>query len=707
MIIPSNIHEVPFFRLLIPFVAGILGQSIFAISSSEFAFALLPLILFIVLAIGSYWSHQWKFRWIFGVILSVFLFTCGLVLTVNWSYSNVLTPQKNYSAILRLVENPQHRTRSIRATCSVEKLLVDQSYVDTQEDILVYFSSVDSLANNLRYGDIIATNITVQEFEKPMNPNQFDVGQYMQLQRIRFSTFIKQDGWMLLGNRSNCIVRISLQLRNYFLQQFGRYSIEGDQLAVLSALTLGYKDLLDDELRKVYSSTGAMHILAVSGLHVGILYFLLATLLFFVPSSKFTRFVKLIVLLGFLWFYALLTGLSPSVCRSALMFSVVAIGQCFNTRSNIFNTLAVAAFILLVVNPLNLYSVGFQLSFMAVLSIVVFFPYIHRLIYCKGKASNYIWSLVAVSVAAQIGTFPITATYFGQFPTYFLITNIIAIPLATIILYFSVLLLTVSSFPVIASFVGLFVNLLLKLLNGGLQWIENIPGALIAGIHISQLQLFLLIIGIVLIVLFMHSRRALYLLMMLAGVIIVFVINIHKNLELFSDEFVAFSMPRNSVVCIRKNGVANFIGIDSISNKNLMSTNAFYLSGYVSQQTVDGCYACYGINSRIDSVELSHLGISLKKAYGMAIVKSDSLVVALPYNDSLRVVTSRDKFDVDVLFVNWYFSENILDFIKPKMVVIDASVSKRKLDKLMVLFIEQKIRFHNLATDGAYQLKIE
>ena len=695
---PLSIHEVPFFRLLIPLWLGIVVQFYIGVIPSVSEFVLIPLFAFTLLIIAYSLSRFWALRLVFGIVLNLFLFLLGLILTVSWSYSAELTPKTSSRAIIRLLESPQFRVRSIRVTCQVDEFLVDRNYQTSQEKILVYFDIADSLANNLRYGDVIAARIEVQAFDAPKNPNQFDVGKYMHLNGIRYSAHIKPDDWIFLSNRGNRLVELSLGLREYFLSQFKVYGIDGQQFAVLSALSLGYKDFLDDELRRVYSSTGAMHILAVSGLHVGILYFLLASVLLFLPGGKISRYGKLFVVLIFLWFFALLTGLSPSVCRSALMFSLVAIGQCFNARSNIYNTLAVAAFVLLVINPMNLFNIGFQLSFVAVLSIVVFHPYIYGLIHFKSRIFDYVWSLIAVSVAAQIGTFPLTAAYFSQFPNYFIITNLIAIPLATAILYLAVLLLIVSFIPAIAIWVGRILNALLLFLNSALQWVDSLPGSQIKGVHISSLQLFVLILCIVFVALFLYKRRLFYFQVIMGTLVVVLIVGFINGFKIAKNELVVFSKPYESIICVKRSGVANFLVSET---EDPLLSNAFYLSGYVSKQTISGRYRFFNINLPVDSL----LDFAVRKAYGLAIVNSDDMSIALPYNDSLRFARSDRSIDVKILMANKYFTESSLDFIRPELVIIDNSFPKRKLNKLLILLVEKEIRFHSLNADGAYRIK--
>ncbi len=696
MTAPQSIHEVPFVRLLLPLVGGIVFELSFGWGLGDSQLAMLIVLVFLFLVATHFFVKAWRWRWVYGLLLNVFLFLSGFVLSVSPAHNNSVIAGKTYRAIVRLSDAPLQRARSIRAECVLEHLWDGDNMVEPNESVLLYFSISDTAALQLSYGDLLAVEFIPRGFDKPKNPYQFDIQKYMERKGIRYSSFLRADGWMHLGNNGNRIVAYSLRVRDYFLAQFSRYGVEGEQLAVVSALVLGYKDLLDDELRRVYSSTGAMHVLAVSGLHVGILYFLLALLLRVFPLGRYRKMLTLPILLTFLWFYALLTGLSPSVCRAALMFSLVAVGQVLGTQSNVFNTLSVAAFALLVVDPSNLLNVGFQLSFAAVLSIVVFYPYINRLFYVRSRVLGYIWSLVAVSIAAQIGTFPFTTMYFAQFPNYFIVTNLIAIPLSTVILYLSVLLLAVSPIPAIAGWLGKLLNLLLAFMNDALGWVEALPFSLINAIHISVFQFVLLLLGLLALALFLLSRRIRYLQALLVMLTIVVALCIPRRVGVATDELVVFSVPRSSEVCIRCNGEAHFI-----SHQSSLERNGFYVDGYVKHQTLGG--RCRNIWA---GSEPNGAGIAVKARDGLSFVTCRNMILVLPYNDSLQHISAVAPIAVDVLLANRHFSDNLLNIISPKQVVVDESFPRWKIDKLMVRLAELNIPVHSTYSLGAMRCPI-
>ena len=238
----------------------------------------------------------------------------------------------------------------------------------------------------------------------------------------------------------------------------------------------------------IYSSSGAMHVLAVSGLHVGIIYLLLNSLFLFFEKFKYGKYLKAVFLILSLWAYALLTGLSPSVLRAATMFSFIIIGSALKRQTNIYNTLAASAFVLLLYNPYILLQVGFQLSYAAVLGIVYLQPKLYKLIYTKHWLLDKIWAITTVSIAAQLATFPLDIYYFHQFPNYFLLSNLFVIPLATFIIGGGVLLFVTSVIPFFPGSLAWVVNKILMLLNFSVQWVENLPYSLSLGISITVLE---------------------------------------------------------------------------------------------------------------------------------------------------------------------------------------------------------------------------
>jgi competence protein ComEC len=281
-----------------------------------------------------------------------------------------------------------------------------------------------------------------------------------------------------------------LELRHQLLNRYKSLQADDDQYAVLAAMTLGDKSTLNKELREVYSVTGASHVLALSGLHMGIIFLLLYRLTL---GRRHFLLSQVVIVLG-LWAFAFLTGLSSSVVRSATMISGYVLFSVMGRQRNPINLLCFTAIIMLLVNPQSLYDIGFQLSFTAVLSILLWLPLIERFLpenyFVTRRFQHFLYSTVSMSLAAQLAVAPLIAYYFGRFSTYFLLTNFIVIPAATVILY-GVLLVVVLPMlgPVLLWVVGI--------LNKALEWMSQMPYSCIDGLHPSVLQICLFYIGVI------------------------------------------------------------------------------------------------------------------------------------------------------------------------------------------------------------------
>lgn len=318
----------------------------------------------------------------------------------------------------------------------------------------------------------------------------------------------------------------ALQQRQSMLREYEHLGFDDDRLAVAIAMTLGDKSRLTNDLREVYSISGASHVLALSGLHIGIIY---ALLVLVVGYRRLGWLRETLVILG-IWAYAFFTGLSPSVVRAAVMITVYSLVALANRDRMSLNTLALTAIIMLLWNPLYLYDVGFQMSFLAVLFILLFFKPIYALIperwlhpspdthhstlITQHSTLNtrhffrWSWAMVVVSLCAQMGTFPLTMYYFGRFSVYFLLTNFLVIPLAICILYLTAVMLLLSWWPAAQSLVAQPLIWVVDFQNTALRWIASLPASHIENISLSRLHVILIYAALfILLILFSHHRN--------------------------------------------------------------------------------------------------------------------------------------------------------------------------------------------------------
>lgn len=374
--------------------------------------------------------------------------------------------------------------------------------------ILLYFKK-DSSCQVLMQGDLIMISGNIQAVADPMNPDMFNYRKYLKNRRVRWQLFIEPGHWEATGmSAANPVRYWSAVCRERFLEMLRAFRIEGNDLALASALLLGDKDLLEKDIRQEFSHAGAMHVLCVSGLHVGIMFVIAEKLLFFLKRGRKGRVIRQILILAWIWAYAFITGLSPSVMRAGLMFSLLAAGRIRKRKPENFNILAGAAFIQLCSDPYEITQVGFQLSYLAVLGIFAFYQKLNGLIKKQGRLLSWIWPVIAVSIAAQVATFPLAGYYFNIFPVYFIVTNLAVVPLSGLIIYLALGLFGAGAAGFAQEWLALPLQLSLRLLHGSVHTIQSWPGAVIDPVLLQPVQvlvLYLLLTGFFL--LMIHSKR--------------------------------------------------------------------------------------------------------------------------------------------------------------------------------------------------------
>ncbi|MHA6249926.1 ComEC/Rec2 family competence protein [Pontibacter sp. CAU 1760] len=361
------------------------------------------------------------------------------------------------------------------------------------------------------YGDVLLVKGAPQSVARTPNPNQFDYRAYLANKGIHHRHYLQPFQFKKIAEAPpNAFVYASIQLRRNLDQLLREHITKREVYAISSALILGVKDDLDNAIRNAYASTGTMHVLAVSGLHVGLIYVVLKWLLDLFAPSRRQRVLKVLLILGFLWTYAFLTGLSPSVLRAVVMFSMVTVADGIRRQTNIYNTIAIAATVLLLLNPYNLKEVGFQLSFLAVLGIVYLQPRLYNLLEADSYVLDKVWMWFTVTVAAQLATLPLGLYYFHQFPVYFWFANLVVVPVATLVLYTGLPALAFGWVPGVGAFLFWVHGGLIQWMNVFNLWVQRIPYAVLDGIDITAQQTWLLYLLLCLLLLFLALRKLTY-----------------------------------------------------------------------------------------------------------------------------------------------------------------------------------------------------
>lgn len=490
-------RSVPFLRLLIPLTAGIIIEryvslpiTLIIITSTVFC-CMYSSVIFLPIA------HKFRYRVIAGWSINMMIFCFGSALMYFQNIEN----GKNWighfikgreTMLVTLQEPLTEKPNSFKVLAKSESVFVNGEWTMAKGNILLYFKK-DSLAPALQYGSQLIITKIWQPITNSGNPGGFDYKSYCASQDIYYQAYLQPNDYRVLNElKKNTLTELLINTRNNVLALFRKWVPGQKETGVAEALLIGYRDDLDKELVQSYSNTGVVHIIAISGLHLGMIYGLMVLILKPFRKIKWIRLIKPVAILLVLWGFSLLAGAAASILRSAVMFSFIVIGESLGRKTNIYNTLAASAFCLLVYNPYFFWDVGFQLSYAAVLSIILFMKPIYRQLYFTNKILNNIWQLNAVTLSAQVLTLPIILYYFHQFPNLFLFTNFIAVPLSGLILYGELLLLIVAKIPFLNLWTGKIISFLIAQMDGFIERTDKIPYSVTDNIQVGLVQTILL-----------------------------------------------------------------------------------------------------------------------------------------------------------------------------------------------------------------------
>jgi competence protein ComEC len=557
--------ELVFVRLVIAFMLGILAFHNNGSSATLLVTGACSLFLFCVLVCCNFWYRRLRlYRHKPALTIGIYLLTffIGGQLTL----SNTDNLRKDYFARspadflkIRIDDEPQVKNKIIRFKAMVIQAFNHKPSINshpTSGRILVSFKLDSGTKSTLSYGDVLLVPAKFQPVEEAHNPFQFDVKSWLANQNIYHQSFLKaSDIRRISTKQGNPLIAWALTLRKKQVDVYDKYVLNREAFAVASTLILGYRADLSQETLMAYSNTGTIHVLSVSGMHVGIIFLVLNFALGFMENYRTGKLLKLVLILGLIWFYALVSGLSPSVLRSVIMLSVYILAKSFNKNSNSYNIVAFSAFCMLLYNPFLLYDVGFQLSYLSVLGLVYLQPKINCWFTFKYSLMNKLWSAIALSLAAQIATFPLALYYFHQFPIYFLISNLfITIPVA-LMMYLGLIILLCRFY-----FLAPLFEWLIRFTNRGLKMISELPFSSIKGIWIEQWQLLVLTACLCLLTLAITNyRKQLFLPGFLALLLFLSSCSYQKWISFNQRKMIFFSLSREYAIALIEGDQATLI----------------------------------------------------------------------------------------------------------------------------------------------------
>jgi competence protein ComEC len=382
------------------------------------------------------------------------------------------------SLLVNLQEPLQEKARSFKTVAVVYAIIRNGKAVRANGKLLLYFQR-DTAVIRLTCGDMLLICGELRPVGNSGNPGAFDYRQYCAARQIFHQAFIRTGHWKRSSLQAGGLTgRCLLPARNWCIRTLQRYLGKGPEAALAAALLIGYRYDLDKDMVQAYTNAGVVHIIAISGMHLALIYSSLLWLLQWWPAHRYAGLIKMLLICALLWGFTLLAGAAASILRAAVMFTVIAAGELLLRRyTNIYNTLAASAFLLLCYDPWLLVDAGFQLSYLAVLGILLCYRPLYELWSIRWWWLDKLWQAAAVSLAAQALTLPVCLYYFHQFPNFFLPANLVIVALSTIILYGLLLVLLLSPFPAAAHYTGMALQYLISWMNQLAVFIESLPYA--------------------------------------------------------------------------------------------------------------------------------------------------------------------------------------------------------------------------------------
>jgi competence protein ComEC len=519
--------EFPFLRYAFFFILGIVMYPFLRKFDLDLLFTINGILFLIYLILISINEHQSRFNFKIALPALAYLqlFAAGFFFTHQKDIRNhtnhlVNTKEEIQAYLATVISHDEPKPNSTANRVNIKKVFDGNTWKEMGGEVLIYHRSAQGLSS----GDLVLISGSPQEIQGPTNPLEFDYRKFMMNQQVSHQHFIG-DKFERLGKLSeNPIETFFISIRSSILSGMDSLIHDPEANQIAKAILLGQKKNLDKEVSEAYVTAGAMHILAVSGLHVGIVYgfFFLFIKPYRLKVRKRVIYLSMIIFL--IWGYALLTGMSPSVMRAATMFSLMALAQMKSRNPSIFNAIALSAVILLVYDPFLIYAVGFQLSYLALIGILVIQPLLVSLWSPSNKVVNYVWQITTVSFAAQLATFPISAYYFHVFPTYFAIANLVAIPGAFLMMAFGVPFMVLVKVPYVSLALAWITEKLIVVVNSLIFWFQQLPGSRVSEIYLtpSFIWIYWLVLAVGILLWFYPGRRLAYTLVTLLLLIGIF-----------------------------------------------------------------------------------------------------------------------------------------------------------------------------------------
>jgi len=693
-----NLRAYPYLRLFVPFALGLAlgGWSDTMIPGLGFVLMIAACaVLFLALL-----KFPYRYRWVFGAFCLLTLFGAGYFHVV--SYNEIRQPGhfsekiRDAHYLIGTVYDAPGKGAKLKVPMRVEAIGAAPDSLETSSGNLLIFLDITPETQTLRYGDRIGIRATVRPTEPPKNPFAFNYGRYLHFQNIHFQAFAKPDSLVCISSgHGNAVWRAAFACREKLLTLLHEHFPTQDEYAVASALLVGYKDDLSDDLRTAYAETGSMHALAVSGTHVGMLY---AGLFFLLKRlrlrGQWGRLAQSITALAAIWGFTFLTGATASVLRASVMFTTYLVGKAMFRDASIWNVLAASAFGLLLYNPYFLFDAGFQLSYAAVAGMVFFYPRFYRISPIMPRWADEGWKILLIGFAAQLGTLPLSLYYFHQFPVYFWLAGWVVVLGGAVFMAGGAALVVLDMlFPVLADWLGMALYWMLWGINQLIVSIQHLPGSVVGGIWIAGWTALLLYVFIALLGATMAQRKAKWLLSALGVLTFLGICRAVRSYEQMGQE-------RMTVYHISKNRLLDFFDGNKVVCLSDSLTPKQVLFASQPNRWASGVREFAAVNFAADTV-FSNSNLF----YDPPFVQFYHQKIAL-LDDARWMKTGRTPpVPVDILLLSKSPRVTIADCQKRfpfKMVVFDASNSWKQVERWKTECSVAGVSFHDVREQGAW-----
>ncbi len=697
----NNIHgkitlqKVPLFRLLLSIIVGIVAQYHFDV---QLNYCLVAAVMALIMLFSFQFipfNKKIHLKPIQGFAFITFFISIGAILCFQKNMIHHKEWIGNYykegMPVMVTIQEPLvERDKSFKALAKAEAVLVNSEWLPTKGNLLLYFIKDEQLPN-IKYGSQLIVSNPLLNIENANNPGGFNYREYCVFQHIYYQSFLKQGSYKVLNTLNTTFIgSLIINLRVAILSILRKNISDKDELSVAEALLIGYRDDLDKNLVQAYNNTGVIHIIIISGLRMGMIYGLLIFLFRPFKNKNWLPYVKPIVILIVLWGFCLIAGAAPSATRSTVMFSFILLGESINRRTNIYNNLCLSALIILLINPFSLWDAGFQLSYAAVLSIILFYKHIHQCTYFKNKLLAFVWSLSAVTIAAQILTLPLILFHFHQLPTLFLFTNVLAVPFSCFILYVELLLIFFSPIPFLANLLGSFTGWLLGIMNLYITNVNNLPFSVWQNIQVDLLQVLFLygfIVGWSAWLLLKNNRW------FVGGLFSFFLFIVDNTIDIINKskqrKLIVYNISKHSAIDIIDGSNYQFIGDGLLSQEDFLTNFHLKPSRVLSRVT--------------ESETLNNISVSQN------IIQSNHKTILI-LNQSINqfpIPNNRLKFDAIIITHNANVSiKDLTALFDCKEYVFDASSAFYKINNWKKEGKEANVRIYAVAENGAFEMEL-